>query len=132
MKNLDEVQEALKTIHNNYYEYEWNWAAALLEKYFEIDLAKISVKQVISIVEQWKESVVALDNMLYLDAKKEFSLSTQVGFGVDGNVKERALDFASVRGDFDSNATVVEILNHIERKTMLGNSVIETLKNIAS
>ncbi len=132
LKNLDEVQEALKTIHNNYYEYEWNWAAALLEKYFEIDLAKISVKQVISIVEQWKESVVALDNMLYLDAKKEFSLSTQVGFGVDGNVKERALDFASVRGDFDSNATVVEILNHIERKTMLGNSVIETLKNIAS
>lgn len=130
LANLDQVQNALQDIHKNYYEYEWTWAAALLEKFFELKLSEISIDQVITIVEQWKESVVALDNMLYLDAKKEFSLSTQVGFGVDGNLEERALDFASVRGDFDSNATVVEILNHMERKTNLGNAVIEDLKKI--
>lgn len=130
LANLEAVQKALEAIHANYYEYEWTWAASLLEKFFELKLSEITADQVIAIVEQWKQSVVELDNMLYSDAKKEFSLSTQVGFGVDGNLEERALDFASVRGDFDSNATVVEILNHIERKTNLGNSVIEDLKTI--
>jgi hypothetical protein len=81
-------------------------------------------------VKKWKKAVVELDQMLYDDAKKEFSLSTQVGFGVDGDLQERKQDFASVRGDFDSNQTVVEILNHIDRKTALGDAVIEELQKI--
>lgn len=130
ISTLAEIQQELEKIHNNYYEYEWNWACALLEKHFKIELDKITPDDVISIVEQWKKSVVDLDNLLYEDAKKEFSLSTQVGFGVDGDLRERAKDFASVRGDFKSNATVIEILNHIERKTNLGNRVIEGLEKI--
>jgi carbonic anhydrase/acetyltransferase-like protein (isoleucine patch superfamily) len=130
ISTLKEVQQELENIHENYYDYEWNWACALLEKHFEIDLKTITPNDVISIVEQWKKSVVELDQLLYTDAKKEFSLSTQVGFGVDGNTEERAKDFASVRGEFNSNTTVMEILNHIERKTNLGNKVIEELANI--
>ena len=130
INSLENVQSSLQEIHDNYYEYEWNWACSLLEKHYKINLDSITPSEVISIVEQWKKSVVELDNMLYDDAKKEFSLSTQVGFGVDGNLKERAKDFASVRGDFKSNGTVIEILNHIERKTNLGNSVIQELEKI--
>lgn len=128
--SLEKAQKELNIIHDNYYEYEWNWATSLIEKHFKIDLNKITPEDVISIVKQWQKSVVELDNLLYEDAKKEFSLSTQVGFGVDGNLKEREKDFASVRGDFNSNATVIEILNHIERKTKLGDSIILKLKNI--
>ncbi len=130
INTLEEVQLALGKIHENYYEYEWNWATSLIEKHFQIDLKTVTKEAIITIVEQWKKSVVDLDNMLYQDAKKEFSLSTRVGFGVDGDLKERELDFASVRGDFESNPTVVEIVNHIERKTNLGNSIIEELKKI--
>ncbi|MEI6866067.1 DUF4954 family protein [Flavicella sp.] len=127
---LEKAQKELNIIHANYYKYEWNWASSLIEKHFKIELDKITPEDIISIVEQWKKSVVELDNLLYEDAKKEFSLSTQVGFGVDGDLKERAKDFASVRGDFNSNPTVMEILNHIARKTKLGDSVIRKLKNI--
>lgn len=129
--SLDKAQKALEEIHNNYYEYEWNWASTLLEKHFKVELDKITPENVIDIVKQWINSVVELDNLLYEDAKKEFSLSTQVGFGVDGNLKERAKDFASVRGDFKSNSTVKEILNHVDKKTKLSNDIIQQLQKLA-
>jgi hypothetical protein len=132
IESLEKAQDELNNIHANYYEYEWNWASALIEKHFKIKLDKVTPDDVISIVEQWKNSVVELDNLLYEDAKKEFSLSTQVGFGVDGDLEERTKDFASVRGDFNSNVTVKEIVNHIKRKTNLGNNVIEELEKINS
>lgn len=130
IKTLESVQNEFKNLHENYYEYEWNWAASLIENYFNVKLKSITTNDIINIVNQWKKAVVDLDKMLYNDAKKEFSLSTQVGFGVDGDLEERKLDFASVRGDFDSNATVVEILNHIDKKTKLANDVIAELKDI--
>ena len=128
--SLAEVQQSLKNIHDHYYEYEWNWATAVIEKFYKVSLKNSTPETIISIVKKWKKAVVELDQMLYDDAKKEFSLSTQVGFGVDGDLQERKQDFASVRGDFDSNQTVVEILNHIDRKTALGDAVIEELQKI--
>lgn len=127
---LDSVQLGLEKIHKNYYEFEWNWATTLFEKHFNISLTEITPKDVIEIVEQWKTSVVKLDKLLYKDAQKEFSLSTQVGFGVDGNPEERKKDFASVRGEFDSNPTVMEIQDHIVQKTALGNEIIAHLRDL--
>ncbi|MFC2109160.1 DUF4954 family protein [Bacteroidota bacterium] len=127
---LGEVQKGLNNINKNYYDYEWNWAVSLIEKYYNLSIENITAEEYISIVKKWKNAVIRLDKMLYTDAKKEFSLSTQVGFGVDGDANERHLDFASVRGEFDSNATVTEILNHIDRKTNLGDTVIERIEKI--
>lgn len=132
IKTLDSVQNEFKKLHSNYYEYEWNWAATLIENYYNVNLNSITTEDIICIVKKWKKAVVDLDKMLYEDAKKEFSLSTQVGFGVDGDIKEREQDFASVRGEFDSNPTVIEILNHIDKKTKLGDDVISQLEGIDS
>jgi hypothetical protein len=65
--------------------------------------------------------------MLYEDAKKEFSLSSQIGFGVDGNKRDQASDFEQVRGLFEKNAFVEAVLKHIEVKTELGDRVIGKL-----
>ena len=127
---LSEVSRELEGIHKNYYEYEWNWATSLIEKHYQVDLKTISPKALIGMVSQWKKAVVKLDEMLYQDAQKEFSLSTQVSFGVDGDLKERELDFSSVRGNFENNPTVLEIQNHIERKTALGDRVIAAMEKL--
>ena len=127
---LDNVQQEFKKLNDHYYEYEWNWAVDLIESYFNLKLATITKNDLITIVLKWQKAVVDLDKMLYEDARKEFSLSTQVGFGVDGDIEERALDFASVRGDFESNPTVVEILQHIDKKSTLGNNMVEKLNKI--
>jgi hypothetical protein len=52
------------------------------------------------------------------------------GFGMDGNKTTQKLDFEKVRGSFESNDFVKEILNHIQRKTLLGNKIFERLTAI--
>ncbi|MPN14756.1 hypothetical protein SDC9_162085 [bioreactor metagenome] len=81
----------------------------------------------IGIVEKWKESVVSLDEMIYCDAKKEFSLSFKTGFGADGNIQDRAMDFEYVRGAFEKNPFVIATLKHIEVKKVLGDELISRL-----
>jgi len=71
-----------------------------------------------------------LDKILYNDAKKEFSLSAQTGFGADGNNDEQRLDFEQVRGIFEQNTFVSSILQHIEEKTKLGNDLTSRINTI--
>ena len=71
-----------------------------------------------------------MDEMIYEDAKKEFSLSFKTGFGADGNVQERMLDFESVRGAFDNNEFVVTVLKHIKDKKALGEELIARMKQV--
>ena len=65
--------------------------------------------------------------MLYEDAKKEFRLDSMTGFGMDGNKKTQKLDFEKVRGNFENNDFVNEIVSHIERKTLLGEKILKKL-----
>ena len=74
--------------------------------------------------------VVALDKMVYNDARKEFDLNSQTGFGVDGDRKQMEADFEEVRGNFESNSFVKAVLEHIERKTELGNKMLKILDTI--
>ena len=84
----------------------------------------------LSIVKAWQKAVVGLDKMVYEDAKKEFSLSSMTGFGVDGSRDDMKQDFEQVRGDFESNTFVTAVLKHIEDKTALGNELIKRIEHI--
>lgn len=127
---LKEINVAFALMDKNYYTYEWTWAYHQYEDFFGINPAIITIEQIIQIVETWKEAVVRLDRMVYEDAKKEFSLSSMTGFGADGSRQDKKLDFEQVRGDFESNPFVVEVLNHIKLKTQLGDDLILRLKEI--
>ncbi|NLO71515.1 MAG: DUF4954 family protein [Porphyromonadaceae bacterium] len=128
---LDEIEDNKMTLkqildkcwefHNEYYNYEWTWAQEKLERYWKKPIQNVTKQEVIDFIEIWKNSVVNLDYMLYDDAKKEFDLTSMTGFGVDGDEEQRKKDFENVRGKFDQNPFVQEVLNHIERKTELGN-----------
>lgn len=125
--SIGEINARFRAMHTNYYTYEWTWAYDAIREYFGIDPAVITRSQVIDIVCQWKEAVVGLDKMVYEDARKEFSLSAMTGFGADGERKDKEHDFHHVRGDFDSNPFVRETLAHIERKSRLGDELLERL-----
>ena len=84
----------------------------------------------ISLTEKWKQNVVELDQMLYGDAKKEFTLSSQTGFGVDGDKDTQVRDFEQVRGEFEKNPQVSDIKSHIEKKTALGDDLIKRMEKI--
>ena len=127
---ISEINQVFSSLHSNYYTIEWTWAWDKIQEYYKIDASSITSNNIISIVEKWKESVVKLDEMIYEDAKKEFSLSFKTGFGADGNIKERMLDFESVRGPFDENEFVVTVLKHIKDKKALGDELISRMRQV--
>ena len=131
VKSAQEFDDALHTMHENYYRYEWTWAYEKMLEYYGLYPDRITIDDLIRIIRQWKESVVTLDRMLYADAKKEFSLSAHTGFGFDG-ASQRTVDrdFEQVRGDFESNPFVTATLEHIERKSALGDRMIEMLEKL--
>ena len=93
---------------------------------------EVTAADIICIVEKWKEAVIGLDRMVYEDAKKEFSLASMTGFGVDGSRLEKEMDFEQVRGDFESNPFVTAVLKHIEVKSALGDELIERMKRVGN
>ena len=128
--SLKDIEQQFAVMHKNYYDYEWTWAYDKLLKYWNKSINEVTIDDLVAVIEAWKMAVVALDKMLYNDAKKEFDLNSKTGFGVDGDESVRMRDFESVRGSFEENPFVKECLQHIERKTKLGNDTIELLKNI--
>ena len=127
LASLEEIELEFRNLHNNYYEYEWIWASELLVEKTGKKIEYLILNDVISLIKKWKESVIGLDEMLYEDAKKEFRLDSMTGFGMDGNKKTQKLDFEKVRGNFENNDFVNEIVNHIERKTLLGEKILKKL-----
>lgn len=130
IKKLKEINAVFQRLHENYYRYEWTWALDCIEDFYGLNRATITAEDVQHIVEKWTESVVKLDEMVYNDAKKEFSLSFKTGFGADGNIQQQELDFEQVRGGFDKNPFVMATLKHIEDKKALGQELIERIKNV--
>ena len=130
VQSLEEVNSALVTMHKNYYNFEWTWAVDVLESFYGKSISEFEASDVITIVKKWKESVLGIDRFLYEDARKEFSMSKMTGFGVDGQEGARELDFAEVRGEFEDNATVKEIKEHMEKKERLGSRVIEQMMQV--
>ena len=131
LNTVDQIHDRFVEIHRNYYTYEWAWAYDKILSFYHLQPESISAKDVITIVKQWQEAVVGLDKMVYADAKKEFTLSSMTGFGADGSREEKEQDFEQVRGTFESNPFVTEVLNHIQKKTALGNELIERISPLA-
>ncbi len=125
-----QIHDRFREMHENYYSYEWTWALDKLQQVWGGGVDEVSLETILKTVNDWQEAVVSLDKMVYNDARKEFDLNSQTGFGVDGDRSQQMADFESVRGSFESNAFVKTVLEHIERKTALGNKIREQLEAI--
>lgn len=128
---LEELDGRLRDIHSKYYEYEWKWAYALIEEYYGFSLAEADLEMIKNLVAKWKESVVTLDNLLYEDARKEFSLAMMTSFGADGDENQRKQDFIQVRGaKFDKDPFVISIKEHIRIKSELHDKAMLRLSKV--
>lgn len=124
---LAQAAEVFGSIHNRYTEYEWAWAANVLQQQLGKNIGEITAQDIIDMTTKWKTAVVELDRMLYADAQKEFDGTSQIGFGIDGAEETRSADFEQVRGTFEGNSFVSEIEDHINRKTALGDELISRM-----
>jgi len=126
--SLEKINCFFKELHKNYYTYEWTWAFDVLEQHCGKRPDEFTAQDVIDIVKKWTDCVLSIDDMLYEDAKKEFTLSKMSGFGADGDEEDKEKDFANVRGKFHTNDTVMAIVKHKQVKEALGKSIIERVE----
>jgi len=124
VSSLEQVADSFRSMHEYYTEYEWAWAAKVLQENQGKTIDEMTADDIIELTKKWKQAVVELDNMLYADARKEFTAIAQTGYGLDGSQETKQADFGQVRGTFEENRFVLEIEKHIIRKTVLGDELV--------
>jgi carbonic anhydrase/acetyltransferase-like protein (isoleucine patch superfamily) len=127
---LHPIEEFFRSMHSRYYDMEWTWVYDVWEGVFGVKLEDITSRQIIETVRKWQQAVIGLDEMLYDDASKEFSLSAMTGFGVDGSEGDKLLDFEVVRGAFETNSFVEAVKRHIVEKRALGDELISRMERL--
>ncbi|TRX72418.1 DUF4954 family protein [Carboxylicivirga sp. M1479] len=127
VSNLEELNGRYALLHDNYFDYAWTWCLKVFKEEYDLDFQTAEIDQILSFVDDWKKSVIDLDNMVYADAHKEFTLNTQTGFGIDGTEETRIQDFEQVRGEFEKHPSVQDISNHIRVKSRLAEELKERL-----
>ena len=81
-----------------------------MEEYYGFCPSDLSVEEISAFIRRWRESVVALDRLLYEDAVKELTLS-----GITA---------------FDSDPFIISVKEHIEVKSALADQVLQRLASI--
>lgn len=130
INTLEQIHSFFITLNENYYEYEWSWVYNKMHAFVTKYNDHVTAEDIIKFIKKWIDSVVSLDEMLYVDAKKEFTLTSKTSFGADGGKSIKANDFHNVRGDFENNNFVLDVLDHIKKKTALGNELIERISKL--
>jgi hypothetical protein len=73
--DVSSLARLFSDIHDEYYAYEWRWVYTLIKSYYGLDLHAASVQDLRSLILRWRDSVVALDRLLYEDARKDHTLA---------------------------------------------------------
>lgn len=129
--DIETVNLRFSEMHSKYYQYEWKWAYKVINEYYGTDLSAASSEELQKLVRRWRESVVGLDNMIYEDARKEFSLSAMTSFGADGDEAQMKEDFMQVRGSFfEADPFVASVKDHIKVKSELGERTLQILAGL--
>ena len=131
LTDVDAVNFRFAQMHQKYYFYEWRWAYKVIEDYYGMDLSAATAQDLMTLVRKWKDSVTGLDNLIYEDARKEFSLSMMTSFGADGDEDQRKEDFMQVRGSFfEADPFVASVKEHIRVKSALGDKTLDILSKL--
>lgn len=128
--SLEQVTEGFNSLHKEYPLFEWAWAVNVLQQRLGKTIERIGPADIIETTKRWKRAVAELDGMLHADARKEFTLTAQTGYGIDGGAADRQADFAEVRGVFEQNSFVRAIEKHVEEKTALGDELIGRMEKL--
>jgi hypothetical protein len=130
VSSFDEMDSYYRGWHDNYYKWVWNWSVKVFMEELNLDLSKITKEELLNFISKWEDAVVSLDKLMFEDARKEFTLKAQIGFGMDGEDEIRNTDFEQVRGAFEQHPAVHDILEHIGKKKELSAKISEKISQL--
>jgi hypothetical protein len=127
INSLEKIRKAFQKIYGNYPVCKWTWAVDIWQKLSGKSMNEILPDDVIMLLNRFREAVIYLNDQIYLDSGKEFSSSSQIGYGIDGNDQTKCADFELVRGTFENDSFVSEIKKHTEIQIQLANDLINKI-----
>ena len=127
VNNVYLLHERFKKIHNDYYRSEWKWAYTAIKKYFGVDLKVVTRQELETLVIRWKESVLALDRLIYEDARKEFQLKSMTAFLKDNDSGIVQSDQLQMDVLFEADPFVRSVKEHMKNKSDLAGQVLAKL-----
>lgn len=127
---IEELEHHWRDLHAQYYDMEWTWVADIMESWYGKPVEDITADDVRKIIGRWLESVTSLNDMLLEDARKEYSLKSRTGFGIDDPAASADDDFTSVRGSYDADPFVAMVKEHTAKKTALATRALAQLEGI--
>ncbi len=127
--DLDAVNERWHQLHADYYDMEWTWVCQHMVSWCGKEVVELTADDIRHIVKRWIKSVTELDSMLLDDARKEYSLKSRTGFGIDCPGDNADDDFVSVRGEFEHDPFVKMVEEHIVKKSALADATLALLEN---
>lgn len=128
LASLGDIEKRLSDLADNYYDMEWTWVADNFRGWTGKQIEELTLADVAELTDRWENSVLALDRMLYEDARKEYSAVSSTGFGADGLHTTKAEDFRNVRGNFDDDSFVKMVQRHMHEKSALAADLRKRIK----
>jgi len=132
IRTIDELNERLVSVFNNYERYAWVWCSELISSQTGTRTEEISAERLAQIIIDWKSSAIKLNNMILKDAEKEFDTGSKLGFGIDGDEATRDSDFQSVRGVYNDNKFVLGLQKESHEIEVKADRLITLLEALAS
>lgn len=107
--SVDAFIAAVENIADRYDDDQWLYVKNTYKQYFKIDLDTTTKEDITEIARSYFKAKIEFLNRVLVNAQKEFSQSSQCGFGQDGTQQDISDDFESVRGSYAENAFVKDM-----------------------
>jgi hypothetical protein len=130
LPTLQAVTEKLKQFYDNYNEYRWSWSAKKLQEIIKNLPSPSDKEKLLEVLRDWSNASETLNALILADARKEFTETTQIGFGIDGDTKVKIADFEAVRGTYDDNSFVKELKQQGEMIKKTAEEMINKIKSL--
>jgi len=131
IENLEQLRSQFQEFYDNFLSYEWAWVGQVFKDYLQVDLSEITPAELIQQVKNWIKVVEELDRLRCRDARKEFDVSSRIGYGLDGDDQVRDRDFASVMGKAEDNDFILDLKQRLTRKQTTAKELIQRLEKLS-
>lgn len=118
---LDDFSRQIRSLHQRYYELEWDWSYDLIYRWYGLDKTDpLSAEVIYEILDRWIDAVLTIDRSLIRDAEKEHA--------IDRRISSSATTQMDAADELEQDVYVQCVREHMERKQSLYDSIISQLR----
>ncbi len=125
-----DLHQALRKIHEHYETDVWCWFVRWAEEQRELDFASIERDELITLIQEWRDSAEKLNKKIISDASKEFDRNSRLTYGIDGDDAVIEKDFENVRGTLETQSFIRKLRKEAEDVKKRAEALLEKLHRI--